>query len=209
MTNQERPARERGFTLIEMLVVLAILFTAVMIGLPYLSSQLERGKLIGTASQASGLMRLARMEAIKRSQCAMVAIDAAQGKVSAFSDRDGDCRPGAGDVLLAEVALTKGVNLTAPDGATGNASVKGFTAWGGGASLAVFQSDGSVADTGAFRFQGLELGGRKANYLEVNVAPAATARIELRKWRGPDSGSGVNDDANWLANGDGGSWTWN
>lgn len=199
MTHPKR--RERGFTLIEMLVVLAIMSIAALLAAPYLSRQIQRTKLVGVAQQASGLMRLARMDAIKRSQCAMVRIDLDADKVEALSDRDGDCLPSAADVKLGEVVLPKSVSFASPCG-TGAASVKDFTPWPSNPSLAVFQSDGSARHPGAFRFQAMELGGRAPNYLEVLLSPAATARIQVRKWRGGD----CSDD--WHTNGDGGSWTW-
>ena len=197
--------RERGFTLIEMLVVIAILSIALLLSAPYLSKQIQRTKLVGVAQQSAGLLRLARMDAIKNSQCAMVRIDLAAGKVEALSDRDGDCLPSAADVRIGEVVLPKSVSFTSPCG-TGEASVQGFTTWPSNPSLAVFRSDGSAEAAGAFRFQAVEFGGRAPNYLEVLLSPAATARIQVRKWRG--GGGDCNDDLLWHTNGDGGSWQW-
>jgi prepilin-type N-terminal cleavage/methylation domain-containing protein len=198
--------RERGFTLIEMLVVLAILSIAVLLAAPFLSKQIQRSKLIGAAQQAAGLMRQARMDAIKHSQCAMVRIDVASKKVEALSDRDGDCKPSAADVRIGEVQLPNGVSFTSPCG-TGAASVRGLTSAGADPAFAVFQGDGAAQKDGAFRFQAVELGGRAPNYLEVFLSPAATARVRVRKWRG---GGSMDCDNNtlWHTNGDGGSWTW-
>lgn len=211
MKNEESRARERGFTLIEILVVTAILLMVTLMAAPYLATQIQRSKLIGAANQAVGVMRMARMDAIKNSQCAMVVIDPAQGNVQALSDRDANCVPSAPDVRIGEMALPKNVAFSAPGGKAGELSVKGFTTRAGLPSMAVFRGDGSVRDVGAFRFEAQELGGRNANWLEVNVDPAATARIELRKWKGPANpdDTALNNDLNWHANGEGGSWTWN
>ena len=205
MKNQNR--RERGFTLVEMLVVVAILFIAVMLSAPYLSKQVQRSKLIGVVQQASGLMRMARMDAIKTSLCSMVVVNPSRGYVEAFSDRYGDCRPTGPDVLIGEVALPSSVSFVSPCGA-GVASIRGMTAWaGGGSSIAVFRGDGAAEDSGAFRFRAVELGGAAPNYLEVFLSPKATARIQVRKWKG-GAGGDCNDDTLWHTNGEGGSWKW-
>jgi prepilin-type N-terminal cleavage/methylation domain-containing protein len=199
--------RERGFTLVEMLVVIAILFIAVMLSAPYLSKQIQRSKLIGVAQQASGLMRMARMDAIKTSRCSMVRINPTDGFVEALSDRDGNCLPSAPDVRIGEVTLPNSVAFASPCGA-GAASVRDFTAVAGNPSVAVFRSDGAAENSGAFRFRAVELGGAAPNYLEVFLSPKATARIQVRKWKGPALGGDCNDNLLWHTNGEGGSWTW-
>lgn len=199
MTNPERTARERGFTLIEMLVVLAILSIAALLSIPYLSAQIQRSKLLGVASQVSGLMRLARLDAIKNSRTAMVAIDFSNRKVYAYSDRNTNDRPDAGEEI-GEVILPKSVTFAAPGGATGAASIEGFAMpTGYSDKFAWFKSDGAALDTGAFCFKSEALGTGAPNYLKVQVAPAATARVAMLKY---ESGAWVENDGT-------GVWKWN
>ncbi|HEX3131470.1 MAG TPA: prepilin-type N-terminal cleavage/methylation domain-containing protein [Thermoanaerobaculia bacterium] len=202
MKIQERRARERGFTLIEMLVVLVILGIAALISIPYLSAQIQRSKLLGVTSQVSGLMRLARLDAIKYSRCGMVAINLSTRKVNAFSDKDGDCQPDAGEEI-GEVILPKSVIFGAPGNVcnlTGVATYQGFSPWAGNPNVATFNSDGSIKDsTGAFCFKSEALGTGAPNYLEVQVAPQATARVAMLKY---ESGAWVENDGT-------GVWKWN
>lgn len=196
----------RGFTLIEMLVVLALAMVLMLITIPAMFSTLRQGKLRGIAQETAVLMRLARLDAIKYSTQTVVRIvlptSTEIGRVEAFSDRNGDKKLTAGEPILSTRGLPKGIKFMAPPNIEGAASVAGFTPDPDGASkpkIAVFNSDGSIAAAGAFHFADTY-----QNFLQVWVESPATARIELRKARLEGSAW------NFYASGDGKeAWKWN
>jgi prepilin-type N-terminal cleavage/methylation domain-containing protein len=191
----------RGFTLIEMLVVMAIMLTLVALGIPALQLALHESKIRGITTEVTVLMRQARIDAIKTSGQAIVQIIPSTGAgdpghVQAFSDRNSNATLDAGEPVLASFELPTGVTFTDCTGLNDKDSVEKFTVDPlGGPNLAVFKRDGSITEIGSFRF-----GDPYGNDLEVHVEPAATARIEVRKCEG---GVYVSNHDNAKA------WTWN
>jgi prepilin-type N-terminal cleavage/methylation domain-containing protein len=188
---QHRRSPRGGYTLLEIMVVLAILALALGIGLPNLMQLLFRARLEGIARDTATVMQSARLSAIKNQRPAQVEIDSGTGVISAFVDEDQDNTLDAGEIVLGRLNLPAGVLLDAPGGMP---AVEGFAVVGTRA-FAVFKSDGSVDVQGAFR-----MADSRDNYLEIRVAPRGTARIEVRKW----------DGSNWWARDEGGhAWLWN
>lgn len=191
----------RGFTLIEMLVVMTVMLVLVALGIPALQTALHESKMRGIVQEVSILMRQARLDAIKTSAQAVVQIvpptgAGDPGHVLAFSDRDSDSKLGAGEPVLANLPLPNGVSLEDCGGNTGASSVDGFSVDpNGGPNMAIFQRDGAISDIGGFR-----LNDPYNNCMEIHVEPAATARIEVRKW---------NSTAYVPAGDNGKAWTWN
>lgn len=70
-----RPARQRGFTLLEILVVLAILGIALTLITGYRAPWSGRLELRGTASDIAAALRMARGEAIAQNRPIDVAVD--------------------------------------------------------------------------------------------------------------------------------------
>jgi prepilin-type N-terminal cleavage/methylation domain-containing protein len=208
MQRQPTGRAERGFTLIETLVVLVIMLVLMTFAIPSLLVTMRQGRLRGAADQAATLMRLARLEAIKRSCPAIVRVVAAAApapeRVEAIVDCTGDGLQDADKKALGTAALPARIHLLAPPNLAGKDSVWLFSPdpAGGDANVAIFQGDGSISDTGAFRF-----GDDAGNFLEVRVAPEATARIEVRKCLVCTTADWAALD--WYANGEAGrAWTW-
>lgn len=192
-----------GFTLIEMLVVMALMIILLLFAVPALQTTMRQGKLRSAATDATSLMRLARLEAIRRSCTTLVRIVESPPQVEGFTDCDEDGKADDDKPILGRFPLATGVHLMAPPNLEGKDSVEGFSADpnGGDANVAIFQPDGSIDEIGGFRF-----GDDVGNFLEVWVEPEATARIEIRKCRlCTDAGN----EADWYAQGAGGeAWTW-
>ncbi len=193
-----------GFTLLELLVTFAILMTLILLTAPALARFLTRTKLVTVAEQTAVLMRLARVQAIKFSNPAVVRQlpTTVPPSIIAFVDTDRDSRQDADEKTIGSVLLPKGVSFGTPIG---------FVADPVSASLppiAVFLEGGSVDvpttspprpappdPNGSFRFIDV-----KGNQMEVRVELASTGRIEIRKLEGINT---------WITAGQGGvQWTW-
>ena len=175
-----RRCRSSGFTLVEVLVVVAILAVLTLLSFPALQRMILRSKLEGAARQTSTLVRLARMDAIKRGRPATVELDPVSRRVVLQS---------AGRQVAA-YELPESVHFwSAGDGQPVAASAVVGLSTVGGRRAVVVNPDGSVDDTGAIRFgsgpfprSGGPESDRTRNFLEVRIDPQATAKVTVRKY---------------------------
>lgn len=82
--------RDGGFTLPELIIVLVLVMLAALIGFPLLQKTIVRSNLEGAAQELASALRLARLEAIRRSAPAVVVLDTATNQVATFVDFNDD-----------------------------------------------------------------------------------------------------------------------
>jgi len=205
---------DAGVSLVEMLLMVTMVAIILAIGVPALNQQMVRGRLVGACEQVATHLHNARLEAMKKGFPVVVEPDYETQRMVAFlDDQVQNLTQDPGEDTLFDLAVPgdmsqSGVYFMGPDlvmatpGAPAE-SIEGLTSAGGPYRVAVFEPNGSIRDLGAFRFGDGKT--PRANIFEVRIEPAATARIEIRKWIYGGAGGGGADV--FLPAG-GGTWTW-
>jgi prepilin-type N-terminal cleavage/methylation domain-containing protein len=222
MSNPGLRRGQSGFTLIEMLVVLALMAALMFFSIPAFLPMIHQSKLTGIASEIESLMRLARLNAMRAggTNQAVVRILPATpadpiGQVQAFMDSNADGTLNANETVLVTFQLPRGVTFMAPPNLTDAASVAGFNPDPGGAALphiAIFRADGvlvvpndlpppdAVLACGANGVGAFRLADNNDNFLEVCVKSTNAPKPFLRMWL----------NGKWLNNGEQKeTWQWN
>lgn len=183
--------RAAGFTLLEVLITLAVLGVVLTLSVPGLLALRERRALQGNGEQVKAFLQRARYQAIDRNVSQQVAADLSAGLLFIDADEDGalDAAERSNGVYQIANTVRFGGPAADADAVTGFTTVSGRT-------VALFRPDGSLADPGAIRLRDVE----GDDFLEVRVIAPATGLARLRKW----------DGSTWKENGEGGeSWSWN
>lgn len=203
-----RRSRAGGFTLMELIVVIAVLGIAMTIGLPAFKNLILRNQLLAAARETSILFQKARIEAIRRSQPTVVRPDLARRELLAFVNSTRDAAGlytnldfDAGEILIARAPLPGRVEFWGPaDAAPRGGDANTFPGPVATPAIApsppfvanlavpgaVFLSDGTAVAEGSFRFADRQ----GKNFLEVRLAPRGTAHVVTRKYNasGPLTG---------------------
>ena len=118
-SSNQGPRTERGFTLVEMLIVVAIMGMILAISIPALRRSMVRAELIGEAKMLRAAVSVSRINAIKQSRTVVLRIlldDAAQdgGLVHAWIDDDDDRVADAGEEDIGRWRVSNDIKLS-PD----------------------------------------------------------------------------------------------
>lgn len=84
-----------GYTLVELLIVMAVIAMVAGLGVPFFARSLERAELRSSAGELAALMRMARQEAIARKTVFSAVIDPAQKAAYAIEGRFDAANPQA------------------------------------------------------------------------------------------------------------------
>lgn len=175
---------QRGFSLPELLIAIALVAIAAGVGAALFGSAISTARANSQASRVSGLVQLARENAIRTQRDLELTFDTDRQIVRLL--RNDDDQP----VLIAEVALEYGVQLMLPDGpgdtpdAFGDNSATDF----GDAERLFFISDGSLVDEDSVPVNGtifLGVNNQSTSARAVTIT-GATARPRRYRWMGAE-----------------------
>lgn len=120
-------AGARGFTLVELMITVAVLAIVVTLAAPSFSDLINRNRLIAAANDIVGVMQTARMEAVRRNT-RVVLCPSTDGagcsgadwqRLIAFSDADGDVTVDADDdEVIRDVTVSTGGIVVKPSSNT-------------------------------------------------------------------------------------------
>jgi len=187
MTKDPRAA---GFSLLELVVAMAVALLVIGIGLPSFLRAYHAYQLTNAASQLADILRLTRYEAIrlnKNVSCLIQPDPTSSGVTDAFADSDGNLSPSPTEKI---VLLGNGGNIVDPGVVPGagalltKANLTAATSATPGTMAVPFDARGAVATGNVTVFYMASSLGPEAGYRAVILLPAGSIQV----WTGDGTG---------------------
>ena len=119
-SNFKRRASTRGFSMIELLVVLFLIIATSALALPNFIKMLRSSQLTNGATQVGDILKLTRFQAIRRNTSVTCQISGSSTSTTMFADANGN---GAADAAETQTLLSGNVNLVASGSVPGTGAL--------------------------------------------------------------------------------------
>lgn len=103
---------QRGFSMVELLVVAALFTVVLAFSLPAFNKSRKTAKLMNATREVSSVMKLARSRAVATSNSVIVEFDEDAGTFQAFEDADGDSTHDSDEIMIGPYELPGNVCFT-------------------------------------------------------------------------------------------------
>jgi prepilin-type N-terminal cleavage/methylation domain-containing protein len=182
--------RAAGFSLLELVVAMAVALLLIGIGMPSFLRAYHAYQLTNSASQLADILRLTRYEAIRLNKsvnCLIQPDPSSPGVTDAFADSDGNLSPSPTEKI---VLLGNGGNIVDPGGVPGagalltKANLPAATLATPGTMSVQFDARGAVARGNVTVFYLASTLGPEAGYRAVVLLPAGSIQV----WTGDGTG---------------------
>ena len=187
----KRGSRTAGFSLLELVVAMAVALVLIGIGMPSFLRAYHAYQLTNAASQLADILRLTRYEAIrlnKKVNCLIQPDPGSPGVTDAFADSDGNLIPSPTEKII---LLGAGGNIVDPGGVPGAGALLPKANLPAGAILATpattsvaFDARGAVVSGNVTVFYLASTLGPEAGYRAVVLLPAGSIEV----WTGDGTG---------------------
>ena len=119
LMNRQAPSKSTGFSLIELMVIVAVLVVTLSLAVPAVQEMVKNNRVTGQTNELIALMGFARSEAIRRNQSVTVSLDSLGGAWAAeVEDPFGDVGDGRCDEGVLRCASHIRVDLGLPEGSS-------------------------------------------------------------------------------------------